>query len=57
MLTNRSLSDYGTKKAEYYDEEGFGVADAENKDKLKQPKRIEDRQNQPKGKAASERMV
>jgi len=41
-VTEQSLSDYTDKdgkikKAEYIDEEGFGVADAENKDKLKKP--------------------
>jgi hypothetical protein len=43
MLTDKSLSDFDkTKKAEYYDENDFFVADRNNKDKLNQPKPIED---------------
>lgn len=43
MLTDKSLSDFdATKKAEYYDENDFMVADKNNKDKLKQPKPISD---------------
>ncbi|MEI6702598.1 MAG: hypothetical protein WCL71_03560 [Deltaproteobacteria bacterium] len=43
MLTEESQSDFdNTKKAEYYDAEGFGVADAENKDKLKAPRSVQD---------------
>ena len=40
MLSEKSQSDYSTKKAEYYDAEGFNVADAENKEKLKKPEPI-----------------
>ena len=41
MLTDKSLSDFDkTKKAEFYDEEGFEVADKENKDKWKNPQPI-----------------
>ena len=41
MLTEDSLSDFGTcKKAEYFDENGFGVADEANKDKLKAPRPV-----------------
>jgi len=41
MLTEKSQSDFdNTKKAEYYDLEGFCVADEENKDKLVNPKPI-----------------
>lgn len=41
MLTEKSQSDFDcTKKAEYYDSEGFCVADEENKDKLTSPKPI-----------------
>ena len=37
-VTENSISDYdNTKKAEFYDEEGFGIADAANKDKLAKP--------------------
>ena len=42
MLTNESLSDYNTKKAEFYDDNGFEVADASNKHKLKSPKPIKE---------------
>jgi hypothetical protein len=42
MLTTESKSDFdGTKKAEYYDESGFMVADQENKNLLAAPKKIE----------------
>lgn len=41
MLTTESGSDFNTKKASYYDEEGYEVADEENKDKLKKPVKIE----------------
>jgi hypothetical protein len=42
MLTERSQSDFdNTKKAEYYDKEGFLVADEENKHKLKNPQKVE----------------
>lgn len=41
MLTAESLSDFDTvKKAEYFDDEGFEVADEDNKSKLKTPKKI-----------------
>ncbi len=41
MLTEKSLSDFdNTKKAEYYDKEGFCVADEANKQKLKSPQKI-----------------
>ena len=43
MLTEESQSDFDTtKKASYFDEEGFGVADEDNKDKLKKPAKIKD---------------
>jgi hypothetical protein len=43
MLTDKSVSDYDqTKKAEWFDEEGYTVADDANKDKLKAPKSIKD---------------
>lgn len=38
MLTEKSQSDYDkTKKAEYYDAEGYAVADEANKHKLTKP--------------------
>ena len=38
MLTEKSMSDYDhAKKAEYYDMEGFMVADENNKHKLNKP--------------------
>lgn len=38
MLTDKSVSDYdSTKKAEYYDAEGFTVADEQYKHKLNKP--------------------
>ena len=40
MLTEKSQNDFNAKKAEYFDIEGYGVADAENKDKLKKPEPI-----------------
>jgi|LauGreDrversion4_2_1035121.scaffolds.fasta_scaffold427289_2 hypothetical protein len=41
MLTEKSISDYdNTKKAEYYDAEGFEVADEKNKHKLSKPERL-----------------
>jgi hypothetical protein len=41
MLTEKSLSDYdNTKKAEYYDAEGFTVADENNKHKLNKPELV-----------------
>ena len=43
MVTPDSHSDFdSTKKAEYYDEEGTGIADESNKNKLRRPKRIEE---------------
>jgi hypothetical protein len=43
MLTEKSQSDFdNTKKAEYYDNEGFLVADEANKDKLNSPQPIID---------------
>jgi hypothetical protein len=47
-VTVKSQSDFdNTKKAAYYDDEGFSVADSENKDKLKKPIKIakEDKQH------------
>lgn len=42
MLSDKSQSDFDhTKKAEWFDAEGFCVADKENKDKLKDPQPIE----------------
>mgnify|MGYP003353769042 CR=1 FL=1 len=42
MLTDKSLSDFdNTKKAEYFDEAGYKVADAANKHKLSNPKTLE----------------
>jgi len=41
MLTDKSQSDYdNTKKAEYYDAEGFSVADENNKHKLNKPEPV-----------------
>ena len=40
MLTEKSQSDFNPKKAEYFDAEGYLVADAVNKDKLKKPESI-----------------
>lgn len=43
MLTSESLSDFdNTKKAAYYDAEGYAIADASNKHKLKNPKDIKE---------------
>ena len=43
MVTEDSHSDFDlSKKAEYYDAEGFGVADKKNVDKLKKPVKISD---------------
>ena len=45
MLSDKSLSDFDkTKRAEWYDEEDFYVADEANKKKLKKPKRIKQAQ-------------
>ena len=42
MLTDKSQSDYDTtKKAEYYDAEGYSVADEQNKHKLNKPEKIQ----------------
>lgn len=42
MLTGNSQSDYDTtKKAEYFDSEGFSVADEQNKHKLNKPEKLE----------------
>jgi hypothetical protein len=42
MLTDKSQSDYDhTKKAEYYDAEGFSVADKEHKHLLKRAESVE----------------
>lgn len=42
MLTSKSKSDFdNTKKAEYYDKEGFNVADEQTKHMLKSPARVE----------------
>ena len=49
MLTDQSQSDYNnTKKAEYYDLEGYMVADEENKHKLNKPERIPSQQLESK---------
>ena len=48
MLSENSQSDFNTvKKAEYYDADGYCVADEENKHKLNKPEKIEkfDREN------------
>lgn len=43
MLSSESQSDFdSTKKAEYYDLEGFCVADENNKEKLKKAERIDE---------------
>ena len=43
MLTSESLSDFdNTKKAEYYDAEGYAVADEQNKHKLNNPKSVQE---------------
>ena len=43
MLTEDSVSDYNnTKKAEFYDREGFSVADRDNVSKLKDPAPIKE---------------
>lgn len=43
MLTKDSQSDFNVKKADYYDAEGYQVADEKNKAKLKKPVKIEDK--------------
>ena len=41
MVTAESRSDFdATKKAEYYDAAGFEIADKENKEQLKSPRKI-----------------
>lgn len=41
MLTKDSLGDFDlNKRAEYYDDDGYGVADAANKHKLNKPVKI-----------------
>lgn len=41
-LTSESKSDFdSTKKAEFYDEDGFEIADAENKQNLKNPQPLQ----------------
>jgi hypothetical protein len=46
MLTEKSLSDYDcAKKAEYYDAEGFTVADEKNKHKLNKPEALNNTQD------------
>jgi len=43
MVTVESRSDFdSTKKAEYYDAEGFEIADKAHKEKLKNPKKIKE---------------
>jgi|GEM_PF-5025335 hypothetical protein len=43
-VTTNSFSDFdSTKKAEYYDEDGFAIADSQHKDKLKKPLKIENK--------------
>ena len=37
---DKGKSDFNTKTAAFYDEDGFGVADQANKGKLKNPKPI-----------------
>lgn len=47
MLTEKSVSDYNnTKKAEWYDADGFNVADHDNKDKLKNPRLVKELNNE-----------
>ena len=41
MLTDKSQSDYdNTKKAEYYDADGYTVADEANKHRLEKPESL-----------------
>lgn len=37
MLTNESISDFSTKKAEYVENDGYLVASKEDKHKIKNP--------------------
>lgn len=49
MLSEKSQSDFdNTKKAEYYDAEGFNVADASNKHKLSKPEPVNSLQKEEK---------
>lgn len=49
MLDENSQSDFdNTKKAEFYDADGFAVADAANKDKLKNPRPVKELDETPK---------
>ena len=49
MLTNKSQSDYdSTKKAEYYDAQGYTVADEANKSRLTRPEPIGSSENTEK---------
>ena len=42
MLSEKSRSDFDhTKKAEYFDAEGYMVADEQNKNKLKNPQHVD----------------
>jgi hypothetical protein len=42
VVTENSRSDFdNSKKAEYYDEDGFNIADEKNKHLLETPKKIE----------------
>ena len=45
-LTEKSINDFNTKQAAYVDEDGYLVADEENKDKLKKPVKLKT-ENQP----------
>jgi hypothetical protein len=47
MLTEKSQSDFDTtKKAEYYDKQGFAVADKDNKHRLKEAAKVEETQKE-----------
>ena len=49
MLTSNSQSDYDSaKKAEYYDADGYLVADESNKSKLARPEKISNIENTEK---------
>lgn len=49
MLTKDSLSDYdNTKRAEYFDADGYSVADKANKHKLKTPQAVKELQPEEK---------
>jgi hypothetical protein len=41
ILTEDSHGDFNTKKAEYIDEDGYLIADKQNKHKLKNPSKID----------------